>query len=297
MLFGRVGGVLFKKKSSLADQPTRPLRPVLRRSPVWIRPKCISFELKIFEKSQLFSSRKLTPHLRVRLGLDLLGVAVMLALLGFLIVRIFTINDVSIYSRGDEAKSNCALNPLLPGCKHVSGLGTAVVVTRTAQAPSTGRTPTVEASAVARVTSTPPTPVAVSVTPVPTSRPGVNLTPTPTPIIASTPVPTPDPNPGKANLTATPFPVVLSYANNCMTQQAASVTLDNTGTTVLLWIEDTTRTSPGLNISSPTQLYLLPPGQSALVAISCSPANVVGGYLVTVLYDGGNLQIPVTVIP
>lgn len=288
--------VLSKKRVFLADQPTQPLRPVLRRAPIWIRPKYFSLELKIFEKSQIFSARKMTPQLRLRLGLDLLGVLVLLGALAILTFRISMSSDAQIYSSRDEASTNCASTSARQACKPVSGPGTPVIAPRTPAPSATGVTPTVQASVVASATGT-PTPVSARVTLTPIPTPTVNPTPISTPIIVDTPVPTPDPSPGNANLAVYPLPVPLSYANNCLTQRSLVITLTNTGTSLLLWIEDKTRTSPGLNIISPTNVYLLPPGLSILATISCSSVNAMGTYFMNILYDGGDLLIPVTVGP
>jgi len=245
----------------LSPQPKKPGNPE-RRTSIWIRPRDVRntlVELRVLAHYYLSPPRLPKWKGILRFGADLLGIAIGLSFICFLVTQ--TLINSSLI----DAQSA----PLLPGCVAIQGCDK-VAVTPKAQ-PSQ---PVAQVSPVAvLIPLSPPTPTLVPPTPTPSSTP----------------------TPSTAILSVVPSSLTVSYSHVCAIKAPVLLVLKNVGGAALLWSQDKNNTSPGIRIVDPTKAYLLQPGQSVTANAFCSPGNNKGQYKLLILYNAGEVTVPVTV--
>jgi len=194
----------------------------------------------------------------LRFGADLLGMTIVLSFICFLVMQ--TLINSSLI----DAQSA----PLIAGCVDLQSCNKVAV------------TPKAEPSQPASQVS----PVAALVPLLP-----------PTPILVPSPTLSPTPTPLTAILSVMPSSLTVSYSHVCAIKAPVLLVLKNIGGAALLWWQDKNNTSPGIRIVDPTKAYLLQPGQSVTASAFCSPGNNKGHYKLLILYNAGEVTIPVTV--
>lgn len=151
-----------------------------------------------------------------------------------------------------------------------------------------------ETSRVGSASSSPIAAQSVTASAGPSSLPTVIAILTSTPGSAQpTPVPTPPPYPV---LKVTPANATIAHYPYCSSHKVALVIqLQNTGGQPLVWRQGG-KTSPGFNMNVSGNGYLIEPGQTVKVKLSCSPNDVKGQYHVQIAYNGGAMNIPIQVV-
>jgi hypothetical protein len=246
----------------LSSQPRKPESPVGRRTSIWIRPhdvRTILVELKLLAYYYLSPPRFPKWKGILRLGADLLGIIIVLMVISFIGLRTW------ITSSFIDAQSAS----LLPECVTIQDCN--------------------------RVTATPGAKASQPVSqviPVATLTPLSPPTPTPVP---RTPRFSPTPTPSTAILAVVPSSLTVSYSHVCVIKAPVVLVLKNVGGTALLWWQDKNNTSPGIRIIDPTKSYLLQSGQSVTANVFCSPGNNDGHYKLLILYNAGEVTVPLTV--
>lgn len=243
-------------------QPRKPGNPEKRRSSIWIRPhdvRNILVELRALASYYLSPPRLPKWKGILRFGADLLGIVIGLSFIFFLVTQTL-INSTLI---------NVQSAPLTSGCVAIQGCDKGAATPK-ARAPQ----PASQMSPVA---------VLIPLTP-----------PTPT-LVPAGPTPSPSPTPSTALLSVEPSSLTVSYSHVCAIKAPVLLILKNVGGAALLWSLDKNNTSPGIRIVDPTKVYLLQPGQSVTANAFCSPGNNKGHYTLLILYNAGEVTIPVTV--
>ena len=151
-------------------------------------------------------------------------------------------------------------------------------------------------SGTSRVGATSSSPIAVQSVTVST---GPSSLPTVIAILTSTPG-SAQPTPAPASL---PYPVLkvtpanatIAHYPYCSNHKVALVIqLQNIGGQPLVWRQGG-KTSPGFTMNVSGNGYLIEPGQTVKVKLSCSPNDIKGQYHVQIAYNGGAMNIPVQV--
>jgi len=254
-------------KERRAIQPLSPETKKLerleeRRTSIWIRPtdmRTLLVELRAL--ASYYFSPPFFPKWKgiLRFSVDLLSIAILLSFISFLVTQTL-INSTLIDAQNP---------PLATGCIAIQGCD------------KTAATPKAQPSQPA----TQKTPVAV-LTPV--------LSPTPVQSVP-TAVPSPSPTPATALLSVMPSSLTVSYSHVCAIKAPVLLVLKNVGGAALLWSLDKNNTSPGIRIVDPTKAYVLQPGQSVAATAFCSPGNNGNHYKLVILYNAGEVTIPVAV--
>jgi hypothetical protein len=252
-----------RARRPFASQPRKPQSPEERRTSIWIRPRDVRTVLvELRALAYYYFSPPRLPKWKgiLRFGVDLLGIAIVLSFICFFVTQAL-INSTLI-----DAQSP----PLTTGCVATQGCNkTATLKARASQ-------PVPHGSPVASLTSV--------------------LPPTPTPVQSSSPpVSSLSPTPSAAILSVMPSSLTVSYSHVCAIKAPVLLVLKNVGGTALLWSQDKNNTSPGIRVVDPTKAYVLQPGQSVTANAFCSPGNDGSHYKLGILYNGGELTIPVTV--
>ena len=245
----------------LSPQPRKPGSPEKRRSSIWIRPhdvRNILVELRMLAYYYLSPPRLPKWKGIFRFGADLLGIAIGLIFISFLVTQ--TLINSSLI----DAQSA----PLIPGCVAIQGCDKVAVTPK-----ARPLQPTSQVSPVAILTPLLPS----------------------TPTFVPSPTPSPTPTPSAATLTVVPSSLTVSYSHVCAIKAPILLILKNVGGAALVWWQDKNNTSPGIHIADPTKAYLLQPGQSVTADAFCSPGNNKGHYKLLILYNAGEVAIPVTV--
>jgi hypothetical protein len=233
-----------------------------KRSSIRIQPRDVRntfVELRILTTYYLTPPR--LPKLKrvLRFATDLLGVAIGLSVISFLVAQTLMNSSLALDVRSAPFLVQCVA---MQGCKKLNDR------------------PESSSSRPAQLIS----PVAILV-PLPL--------PTPRSLPAATPSPTPTPS--IALFSVIPGSLTVSYSHACLIRAAILLTLKNIGGAPLVWWLDKAKTSPGIRIVDPTRAYLLQPGQSVNANVYCSPADDDGHYTLQILYNAGEVTIPFTV--
>jgi hypothetical protein len=248
----------------LSPQTSKPKSPEERRTSIWIRPtdvRNILVELRALAYYYLSPPRLPKWKGILRFGVDLLGIAIVLSFISFLVTQAL-INSTLI---------NAQSAPLTTGCIAIQGCDKAAATPK-----ATPSQPASQGSPIAILTPLLP----------PTPRP-VQLSPTPGPSLS--------PTPSTAVLSVVPSSLTVSYSHVCAIKAPVLLVLKNVGGAPLLWSQDKNNTSPGIHIVDPTKAYLLQQGQSVTANAFCSPGNNGSHYKLEILYNGGEVTIPVMV--
>lgn len=144
-------------------------------------------------------------------------------------------------------------------------------------------TPTSTSSGLSQVTRVP------SPTGLPTPTAGPIMTPSPDPTLPPTITPT------TAFLQVAPTPLTISLISICDKGQSVPLQLKNAGGTALVWFQDTTHSSSGINITDPTRRHLLQPGKSVNAIVNCLSTLSVGLYKLVIAYNGGVVNVAVKI--
>src|SRR5579884_1449381 len=249
---------------SLSPQSKKPERPEERRTSIWIRPtdvRNILVELKVF--TYYYFSPPFFPKWKgiLRFGVDLLSIAILLSFISFLVTQTL-INSTLLGAQNP---------PLATGCVAIQGCDkTAVPPQAQPSQPAVQRSPVAALTPVLSSTSTP-----------------VQSMPTP--------APSPSATPSTALLSVVPSSLTVSYSHVCAIKAPVLLVLKNVGGAALLWSQDKNNTSPGIRIIDPTKAYVLQPGQSVAATAFCSPGNNGNHYKLVILYNAGEVTIPVMV--
>jgi len=123
-----------------------------------------------------------------------------------------------------------------------------------------------------------PSPPTVIVTATRPAGPQPTATPPPYPLLKVTP----------ASATIAHYPYCSSH------KVALIIQLQNTGGQPLVWRKGA-KTSPGFAMNVSGNGYLIEPGQTVKVKLSCSPNDIKGQYRVQIAYNGGAMSIPVQI--
>jgi hypothetical protein len=116
------------------------------------------------------------------------------------------------------------------------------------------------------------------------------LTPT-----SGTAPPTPVATPPYAVLKVMPTHAIIAHYPYCSNHKVALVIqLQNVGGQSLVW-RQSGKTSPGFSMNVSGNGYLIEPGQTVKVRLSCSPNDTKGQYHVEITYNGGVIDIPIQV--
>ncbi len=244
-----------------SPQPKKPRSPEKRRTSIWIRPRDmrnILVELRMLAYYYLSPPRLPKWKGILRLGADLLGIAIVVSFISFLVTQ--TLINSSLI----DAQSAS----LVPGCVTIQGCN------------KVAATPNAKPSQPASHAS----PVAI-------------LTPlsSHTPTLVPSPTPSPTPTPSTAVLSVVPSNLTVSYSHACAIKAPILLTLKNIGGAALVWWQDKNNTSPGIRIVDPTKAYLLQSGQTVTANAFCSPGNNDGHYQLLILYNAGEVTIPMTI--
>src|SRR5690348_3901074 len=243
----------------LSPQPRKPESPEERRSSIWIRPRDVrNILVELRTLAYYYLSPPRLPKWKgiLRFGADLLGIAIGLSFIFFLVTQTL-INSTLI---------NVQSAPLTTGCVAIQGCDKGAA------------TPKARASQPASQVS----PVAVLVPLIP---------PAPT-LVPEGSTPSPSPTPSTAVLSVVPSSLTVSYSHVCAIKAPVLLVLKNVGAAALLWSQDKNNTSPGIRIVDPTKAYLLQPGQSVTANAFCSPGNNKGHFKLLILYNAGEVTIP-----
>lgn len=196
----------------------------------------------------------------VKLGLNILGIAILTGTVVLVLTQI----------RG--GRSGFSQTPICVGDQLCSANGTSRAGTASSS-PIASQSATVSnnlSSLPTVVTIVTPTSGSVQLTP--------TATPPPYPVLKVTP----------ANATIAHYP----YCSNH--KVALVIQLQNTGGQPLVWRQGG-KTSPGFTMNVSGNGYLIEPGQTVKVKLSCSPNDVKGHYHVEIAYNGGAMVLPVQV--
>ncbi len=101
--------------------------------------------------------------------------------------------------------------------------------------------------------------------------------------------------PPYAVLKVMPAAIAIDHYSSCSNHKVALIIqLRDVGGQPLIWRQGA-KTSPGLSMSVSGNGYLIEPGQTVKVKLSCSRVDVKGQYHVEIAYNGGSMNIPVQV--
>jgi len=120
----------------------------------------------------------------------------------------------------------------------------------------------------------------------------------PTAIVTATQTPGSQPvspSPPYPLLKVMPPRATIAHYPYCSNHKVALVVqLQNTGGQPLVWRQGA-KSSPGFTMNVSGNGYLIEPGQTVKVKLSCSPNDVKGQYHVQIAYNGGAMNIPVQI--
>jgi hypothetical protein len=251
------------------DQSTQPMRPIKKRVVTWIRPQQSSVEFRALTSEDLLPRRFKWSNI-VRLGANLVGVSILCGSI-WLMLPAFVRSHLPIGQRGVAREcttvQQCGVETTLPSVSFMH------------PSPNPDMPPTFG------LISFPAT------SPTPRRSPTPTPSPLPLPSPTLSPMPTPSPTPSMALLQVMPTTLTLSYRKNCRNGQLASLQLTNAGGITLVWMEDNANTSRGLSIASPTETFVLLPGQSTRANVTCAPDAARGKNQVQVDFNGGTFTV------